>query len=591
MTVSGPEPETRPTGASVDRLKVLLGRATDLVVEFQAYNDYLRTNATQDEVEMRMFRRGLEAELEGLNVAISGKQKSGHEIDQLSDDEAEAKRGRLLQTSNVPHYEVWWSLAKQCTGVRGLGRRVILEGNDGRHRSKAKKSNPQRGQEVQVDILANDGQEWIKISTISERRLALEMAKEGWERYNDYSDSDSDDEPPNVKVNTSTEKRMLELLRLANALQEAARTVRVRYQHPRVRFILPRIIEGVNSDIDALLADVRATGATVECGQSTSPPNPAQSLEDVFARMLPRPHQPSLTPTLNIDCSILIAMISDQCHAAPSELPSRHLDGSRTYHAAILQQMAEEEASPLLPNTLYPLLADRVLTCTSEASSRMLNIVSMMGTDPERQRAAIILGHGSFSTHSPASLLGALQTLSSHPLPTDPAALALPIRVVDVSLPALTTNTTTPAPTPSHSVPSVFHRLRQTTKLSTLNAAVLLYGWSHDLVTLTSNQTAVNQVERGINAVLDEMERSDAAAHFSALAEGGARGVCREAEGKGGRREGEDVVMPGAQEGGFHAPRFWVVQGCRSLVGKEKEKGNDALGETKWPRGKDRSAS
>jgi hypothetical protein len=79
----------------------------------------------------------------------------------------------------------------------------------------------------------------------------------------------------------------------------------------------------------------------------------------------------------------------------------------------------------------------------------------------------------------------------------------------------------------------------------------LLYGWEKGLVTVTSNQTAVSQVERGLGAVLDELDRENAR-------HGGGVGV-------GEERDGEE----------FEPPMFWVVQGCRSLVGKEKRPKED----------------
>lgn len=537
----------------LERLEAIHKRATALLTEFHAFNDYLRAKARHDEVEMRIFRRGLEAEVEGLRVLISGKERSGHGLDELSADELESKRERLLQTSNVPHYEIWWTIAKQCIGIRGLGRRIVLDGRDGK-RARGKKANPEQGKEVQIDVMANDGEEWIKISTMSEKRLVLEMAKEGLERYNDY-DSDPDDECLDVKPNDPIQVRKLELLRLAESLAAASRTVRTRYRHPRIRFVLPRISEGLNSDVDALIADVRATGASVTCGTLATDTTEMHTLEDSFTRMLPTTYKPELTPVLNLDCSILIALLSDQCHIPPSQLPRRPPGASPSYNAAILQQMAEEEASPLLPDELWPLMTQRTLTCTDEAATRMRNIVNMMGTDPEVQRADIILGDGVYGNKSSAELRNALQTLSHHAIPSD---ILLPIRIVPVDVPALTSNKPPHPSLPQHQSQhdafprEIVHRLVHTTKLSALNAAVLLYGWAEDIVTVTSNQTAVSQIERGINAVLDGMEREK-------------EGVS-DSTGTDHHDRGAGAVMR------FREPRFWAVQASRSLVGKKKPK-------------------
>lgn len=541
------------TETCLERLEAIHERATALLTEFHAFNNYLRAKVRHDEVESRIFRRGLEAEVEGLRVLISGKERSGHGLDELSAEELESKRARLLQTSNVPHYEIWWTIAKQCRGIRGLGRRIVLDGHRDGKRARGKRPNPEQGKEVQIDIMANDGEEWIKISTMSEKRLVLEMAKEGWERYNDY-DSDPDEECLDAKPNEAPQVRKLELLRLAEALAAASRTVRTRYRHPHIRFILPRITEGLNSDVDALLADVRATGASVDCGTLATDMTEEQALEHCFARMLPTTYKPELTPVLNLDCSILIALLSDQCHVPPSQLPGRPPGALPLYNAAILQQMAEEEAFPLLPNQLWPLMAQRTLTCTDEAAMRMRNIVHMMGTDPEVQRADIILGDGGYETRSSAELRDALQALSHHAIPSD---ILLPVRVVPVDVLVLTSNKALQTAFSQQHQHDAFpheiaHRLVRTTKLSALNAAVLLYGWAEDIVTVTSNQTAVSQIERGINAVLDEMEREEGVSNTGTDHDGAVR---------------------------FREPRFWAVEGSRSLVGRKKPRPQSGAGD------------
>ncbi|ETN44807.1 uncharacterized protein HMPREF1541_09682 [Cyphellophora europaea CBS 101466] len=510
--------------SSIEALEALHARATRLLSEFQSFNDYLREKGKQDEVEMRIFRRGLQAECDGLDKVISGKLTNGHNVNDVPEQEVEGRRALLVKTSNVSHYEIWWSLAKTCRGVRGLGRRIGVQPSSNEGRSRAQKQNQVQGQEVQVDIIADDGQEWIKISTVSEKRLLFEMAKEGWERYDDSSDSEA----------SSAILPKLELLRLAGALHAAARTTRVRYQHPRIHFILPNLPLDAHPDVSVLLTALRATGATVSSGSIPLPP-PAAPLADAFTHMLPSPpHQPPLTPSLSLDTSILIALLSDQCHTPPSELSSRPLTtSSHTYHAAIQQQMAQEETSPLLPGTLYPLLCERSLVCTQAAAARARDIVDTMGTESERARAEVVLGEGPCAGKEGGELTAALQDLSTYALPV---GLRLPVRVVgNVGVEGVLDDAAAVPAHPGFPV-EVAWRLVRGTKLSALNESVLLHGWREGVVTVTSNGVAVGQVERGINAVLDEMERV----------------------------EGRDLV-------GFVAPMYWVVQESRSLVGKEKQ--------------------
>jgi hypothetical protein len=72
-----------------------------------------------------------------------------------------------------------------------------------------------------VDIVARNELEWVKVSTITERRVLFDLAKSGWvdgDTSDDevYSDSDG-------------------LLKVAVNLVKVAKTVRVRYRNPAVR--------------------------------------------------------------------------------------------------------------------------------------------------------------------------------------------------------------------------------------------------------------------------------------------------------------------------------------------------------------------
>ena len=523
----------------IDRMaspECLYARASTLLSEFREFNDYLQRHNQQHDVEMRIYRRGLEAEFEKLHAIVSRKQRADSLTNTLTENLAEVKAAYLMKTSNIPHYEVWWSIAKSRQGIRGLGRRLPLSMSDTRDGRGRRKREQKRGEEVQVDIIAADGLEWIKVSSVSEKRLLFEMAKEGWERYEESSnDSETaNSSPTRSRRSSENEGHKLELLRLAESLRTASKGVRVRYKHPQIRLILPRITKGIHSDIDALLADISATGAVIECGTPHEflPVGSSAACDDLnatFRRMAPSTHHPSLTPTLNIDCSILIALISDQCHMPPSKLPSRPMNTSRAYHHAILQQMAHEEAHPILQTELYPLFRNRLLTCTAEAAARTREIVGTMGTPTERRRAELILGDA-----SRAESRTSLQELSEHPIPSD---ILLPIQIVPVDVPALTAG----VPLPQHpAFPfTVAHRLARHTRLSDLNASVLLYGWAEDVVTVTSNSVAARQVEKGLGEVLDWFES-----------------------------HGEEVEQDGPF---FREPTIWVVESSRSLVGKEKQ--------------------
>jgi len=201
-----------------------------------------------------------------------------------------------------------------------------------------------------VDIVAEDGEEWIKVSTITETRLLFEKAKAGWEGADSDDDTEGEvEDGGKVLANGASpisgtswrdeddDDDRVELLKTAEDLQKAARKVRIRYKHPRIHFVLPKISAGHSSDIDAILGSIRATGATIQCGASSpsiSPTSTSPSTNGAhpfpWAHLLPDPLA-HLTPTLNIDCTILLALVSDLSH---STLPP-----SQTFHRAIRRQI------------------------------------------------------------------------------------------------------------------------------------------------------------------------------------------------------------------------------------------------------------
>ena len=602
----------------VTKLQSLHDTAITLLSEFTSFQDYLIAQNLQHEVDLRIYRKGLRADIEALErtPALQSTLSDDH------DDSSISKSAQLANTTNIPHYQLWWSLAQTCQGIRGLARRVPVykpEPKSGRGRIKHAQK---QGEEVQIDIMADDGQEWIKISSVSEKRLVFEMAKLGWEDYGDVSDSESDSAETDPHTNSDKSQidddkhPKLALLRTAEMLQRASRAVRVRNRHPRIHMILPNISLSPSGPVAALLADIRATGTKVTCGvpADITSSNPALLATDdpslattnaipstisdaILKRMTPcLQRRPELTSTLNIDTSILIALLSDQCHYPPSKLPLRPslhpvtssttadsaIDSETTassavptqpksYHAAILAQMRSEEVCPLLPNALYPLFAGRELVCTAQAAERAKEIVQTMGTEEERQRAAILLpgparGDVSGRQGMDPNAVAKWRALSSYDLPEQ--TLHLPIQEVEVNVLSLLHIDSNPQnsngdvpnvqgperPAASATFPhDLAARLHAHTTdpnaahpLSDLNASVLFYGWYHDIVTVTSNGLAVRAVEKAFDEVLDQLDAEDAK-------NGGASGA--------GRKNDGDVPLP----------RFWPVDESRSLVGKEKQ--------------------
>src|SRR5690606_29048551 len=86
---------------------------------------------------------------------------------------------------------------------------------------------------VQVEIVAEDGLQWIKLSTITANRLMLELAKAGWEGHREGSTQE--EEEGCCEWNKSVISQV-PLVQSAQHLMFAARRTWVAYQHPKVIF-------------------------------------------------------------------------------------------------------------------------------------------------------------------------------------------------------------------------------------------------------------------------------------------------------------------------------------------------------------------
>ena len=196
-------------------------------------------------------------------------------------------------------------------------------------------------------------------------------------------------------------------------------------QHPKVRFVLPKITPG-NPQVDKILDQIRATGAIVECG-STSASQSLVPLDTLFVSMLPMASY-TLTPTVNVDCTILLALVSDLSHYDAErilrEAEAREPGGK--LHAAVIQQLRKEDEDQLLPKLLYPLLQDHELVCTEEAAERMREIVDVIATDSEKERTAIFMGDV-----DQGDLHEKLSVTTIHAVPR---TLKLPIKIVPANI-------------------------------------------------------------------------------------------------------------------------------------------------------------
>lgn len=521
---SNQEPESTSSGKNL--AQSLVTRCRTLLAELDAFKALLaETQRNPQTVEVRSLRSNalselktlekLSTQLDDASARIASQDPESEEAIDMR--EAELRAVHALRSSNLPFYEAVWTIAKRtCTGLVAFGKRFYWE-------EKAGNKNLDKRKSVFVDIVADDGEEWVKVSTISETRLLFEMAKKGWEGG---SDDDEDGEERTVLQNHGREDDSdyddddgddeIELLKLASDMGKAANLVRVNYRRPRLRFMIPKIVEGQVPEIDDLLKAIRSHGVVVVCGEdvaamqtfseSEHPLAEAVSVQDEVRNLLPNRFK-RFTPTLNVDCTLLLAIISDLSH-------SMEIAPSEQYHRAINRQIEIERERPLLTTELWPAMESHELVCTGEAAQRMREIVETIGTETEKQRMTIIMGDQPFAGATSASIVGELQKMSDYQVPSQ---LDLPIRVVDANAAFASGNKQANLPPIAQKVEKI---------LSDINTSVFMYGWISEIITITSNRTVVKQIEN-----LIEMHRDE-----------------------------EDLI----------GPLIWVCDTARSLIGKEK---------------------
>ena len=197
------------------------------------------------------------------------------------------------------------------------------------------------------------------------------------------------------------------------------------------------------------------------------------SPESTFSLLLPSPH-PSLTATLNIDCTVLLALVSDLSHLA--------LRPQSDLHDAINRQIVVEVSERLLYSSLYPALRGHKLVCAQLAVQRMYQIVNLMGTSSEKLRADILMGKNGSANKPSVELRNQLSAESMHTVPSD---LCLPISVISEA-------------THIEQLPDIARKIEPL--LSEINKAVLFLGWAKDWTRITSNRAVARLVEENIES-------------------------------------------------------------------------------------------
>ncbi|KAF1847260.1 uncharacterized protein K460DRAFT_363361 [Cucurbitaria berberidis CBS 394.84] len=447
--------------ALVERGKILHDEVETYVAAVLAKQ---KTAKFQNPVEYRNLRNDMKNELVFLKK-IAG-----------SSEMDEEKARHYIVSSNLLYYEALWNAAKRFSGLQSFRKYFFWDRHTapaGKHTTKglslAKGSQAKSKTAALVDIVAEEGSEWIRVSTVSEKRLLFDLAKMGW-----MNDSDSDEDMPNTQSSNWEEDDdddQVGVVKNARELARAARANPIRGRPPNVHFVLTRIVTGKTQAVDMIVDKIRATGAIVQCATNIPPPVP---LHSVLPQLLVDRSR-ALSETLNIDCTILLALISDISHK-----PCPILDW---YPGEVRAQINEEAEEHLLPTHLYPAIGSHPMVCTKEAADQMNLIIETLATDTEKLRADLLLGQGGRQGRSSEELVAEWASISDHEIPT---GLKLPLLVKTVDLDTLTDG-----------LPTVATKIAA--ELGDLNKSIFLYGWAEKLTTLSANRGRSRQIESTIN--------------------------------------------------------------------------------------------
>lgn len=445
----------------------LIYRCNTLYKEVEAYIEAVierqRVTRVQHPVEYRNLRNDFKNELAFLKKIVnSGK--------------TEEKVRHFIVSSNLTYYEALWSAAKRSCGLQAFRKYYFWD----RHKAPAGKRTLKglslgkggvgKGKTAAlVDIVADEGREWIRVSTVSEKRIIFDLAKLGW-----VNDSDSDDDMMDARSSNwedDDDEDQVDVVRNARELARAARANPVQGRPPQVRLVLTRITAGQMKEVDGIIAKIRATGAIVQCAEDIPPSQPIEAvLNDLLVD-----RTRALSEILNIDCTVLLALLSDISHK-----PCQILDW---YPGEVKAQIKEEAGENLLPTHLYPAIGSHSMVCTQEAADQMKLIVETLATDAEKQRAQLLIGQGAWEGRTSEDLVEEWASMSDHPIPD---GFKLPIRVVPSNIETIATR-----------LPAAASKLQD--EMSRLNASIFFYGWAEGLTTLSSNRARARQIEHAIN--------------------------------------------------------------------------------------------
>lgn len=352
----------------------------------------------------------------------------------------------------------------------------------------AHKDKPFQEKEVVVDAVVDNGATWLRFISIATKRLEYQVLTEG---YESQGEDENDDEDGAGKGLIHTE-----FVDTVKKLVLAAR-----WNHcPHIHLLLPSLHEGesevVNSVLDYLRNNIGGddVSITISCAGSPFLADPPPPVDVAITALvsgrdrLVRDDCQHITPTANLDPSVLLSLVTDLHHGAvplQSQAQQHVIIESIKAHETERKELVSRK--DILAEVLFPALRGRKLVCTRFTASYFRQVISAIATHSEEVLASIILPPDDSSPSAALARedrLTEFQKWSTVPVPPD---LLLPIEIVDdIDLqdvePLIAAGRLPPM------ARGVAH------DLSRLNRSVYLYGWANRLTTITGHRGIERQI-------------------------------------------------------------------------------------------------
>ncbi|KAK5652933.1 hypothetical protein OQA88_9412 [Cercophora sp. LCS_1] len=384
-----------------------------------------------------------------------------------------------------------WSVVKKFPGLVSVNKdfprspRISVPPGSG---WLAYKDGPFQEKPVAVDAVVDSGATWLKFMSIAPRTLEYQVMAEGWESEDDEGSEDGLGDG-------------LGHTEFVDSIKKIVLAARWNYC-PHLHLLLPGLREGQSEVVDRVLAYIRHrvggsdVAITTSCANSPYLSDPPPDVEVALPALIDG-RSPlvtedcrRITPTVNLDPSALTALATDLHHGPVSLQPDAQqkiITQSILDHETDNNELVSRQ--DILAEVLLPALRGRRLVCTRFAARYFRQLISAISTSSEERRAEIILGFDK-TLKTREELLAEFQRWSNVTMPSD---LQLPVEVVDDidfdEVEAMISEDQLP--------PMALSVARD---LSKLNRSVYLYGWAHNMTTITGHRGIERQIQLSLAA-------------------------------------------------------------------------------------------